>query len=379
MSTIRDDDKFLVHRGTGPASTSHRVDASDLMSTINPDTDWMLIQRGTDSYKVSCADVQDQLGGGGGDTLQELYSTIQFSYTGLHTKIQEAVYLGGNLVLNVFKTKLTITSSGTFTFTNVRPSKDLGYAPIRYVCIGGGGGGGDGYSGAYEAGGGGAGRYAAGALRAWPSAIGTFATFVIGAGGASATTGGSSRIWGDWVSTDPLDNESTYDYTSPGGGDGGDATGAGAGGCGGGASRTTGGGAIANGFPAENLSYDDANEPVGGKNYQADGSGIGKTGRASTGSGSGTVAGGGGGAIGGGSTGRTGGQGINPSSNEDLTFIAYTDYCRGGNGQAYGDNSAPQAPTSFGSGGGGNAYPSSGGGEKGMQGVIFLEFFEYVP
>ena len=56
MSTIKDDDKFLVQRG----NNSHQTNASDLMSTIR-DTDLMLVQRGTDSYKVTGEDVKDSL------------------------------------------------------------------------------------------------------------------------------------------------------------------------------------------------------------------------------------------------------------------------------------------------------------------------------
>ena len=59
MSTIKDDDKFLVQRG----QNTYRTDASELMSTIQ-DTDLMLVQRGSSSYKVTCGDVKDQLGGG---------------------------------------------------------------------------------------------------------------------------------------------------------------------------------------------------------------------------------------------------------------------------------------------------------------------------
>ena len=61
MSTIQDNDQFLVQRGTD----SYKQSAKDLMSTIQDD-DLMLIQRGEDSYKVRCEDVKDQLGGGGG-------------------------------------------------------------------------------------------------------------------------------------------------------------------------------------------------------------------------------------------------------------------------------------------------------------------------
>ena len=61
MSTINDNDQFLVQRG----SNSYKQSAKDLMSTID-DNDLMLVQRGTDSYKVTCKDVKDQLGGGGG-------------------------------------------------------------------------------------------------------------------------------------------------------------------------------------------------------------------------------------------------------------------------------------------------------------------------
>ena len=60
MSTINDDDLFLVER----TNTSHKVTAENLMSTIQ-DTDLMLVQRGTESFKVTCEDVKDQLGGGG--------------------------------------------------------------------------------------------------------------------------------------------------------------------------------------------------------------------------------------------------------------------------------------------------------------------------
>lgn len=65
MSTINDNDQFLVQRGTN----TYRQNAKDLMSTINADTepyDYLLIQRGTDSYKVSAKDFKDQLGGSGG-------------------------------------------------------------------------------------------------------------------------------------------------------------------------------------------------------------------------------------------------------------------------------------------------------------------------
>ena len=51
---------FLVQRG----QNSYKQSAVDLMSTI-ADTDLMLIQRGTESFKVTCEDVKDQLGGGG--------------------------------------------------------------------------------------------------------------------------------------------------------------------------------------------------------------------------------------------------------------------------------------------------------------------------
>ena len=61
MSTIQDDDKFLVQRGTD----SFKQNAVDLMSTIQ-DADLMLVQRGEDSFKVTCKDVKDQLGSGGG-------------------------------------------------------------------------------------------------------------------------------------------------------------------------------------------------------------------------------------------------------------------------------------------------------------------------
>ena len=61
MSTIRPGDEFLVQRGTD----TFKQTSADLMSTIR-DTDWMLVQRGTDSYKVSGEHVRQQLGGGGG-------------------------------------------------------------------------------------------------------------------------------------------------------------------------------------------------------------------------------------------------------------------------------------------------------------------------
>jgi hypothetical protein len=60
MSTLNDDDQFLVQRG----ANSYKLNAEDLMSTIN-DTDLLLIQRGTDSYKVTGLDVKDQLGTSG--------------------------------------------------------------------------------------------------------------------------------------------------------------------------------------------------------------------------------------------------------------------------------------------------------------------------
>ena len=59
MSTIQDNDQFLVQRG----SNSYKQSAKDLMSTIQ-DTDYMLVQRGAGSFKVTCEDVKDQLGGG---------------------------------------------------------------------------------------------------------------------------------------------------------------------------------------------------------------------------------------------------------------------------------------------------------------------------
>lgn len=58
MSTINNSDKFLVARN----DTNYSIDASNLMSTIQ-DTDFMLIERGGESFKVSCQDVKDQLGG----------------------------------------------------------------------------------------------------------------------------------------------------------------------------------------------------------------------------------------------------------------------------------------------------------------------------
>ena len=63
MSTLQDDDQFLVQRGTN----SYKQSAVNLMSTIL-DTDLMLVQRGADSFSVSCEDVKDQLGGGGTPT-----------------------------------------------------------------------------------------------------------------------------------------------------------------------------------------------------------------------------------------------------------------------------------------------------------------------
>ncbi len=57
MSTINDDDKFLIQRD----SSSYHINATDLMSTINDD-DLLLIQRGQDSYSVTALDVKDQLG-----------------------------------------------------------------------------------------------------------------------------------------------------------------------------------------------------------------------------------------------------------------------------------------------------------------------------
>lgn len=59
MSTIQDDDKFLIQRG----ENSYQTNASDLMSTIQ-DTDLMLVQRGENSYSVTGEDVKEQLGGG---------------------------------------------------------------------------------------------------------------------------------------------------------------------------------------------------------------------------------------------------------------------------------------------------------------------------
>lgn len=60
MSTIDDQDKFMIQRGL----TTYQLPASD-MSTIRDD-DLFLIARGSDHYKVSGADVLAQLGGGGG-------------------------------------------------------------------------------------------------------------------------------------------------------------------------------------------------------------------------------------------------------------------------------------------------------------------------
>ena len=73
MSTIQDNDQFLVQRGTN----SYKQSAKDLMSTIQ-DTDLMLIQRGEDSYKVTCEDVKDQLGSGGpgGDPVISVNCTL---------------------------------------------------------------------------------------------------------------------------------------------------------------------------------------------------------------------------------------------------------------------------------------------------------------
>lgn len=78
MSTIRSGDEFLVQRGTD----SFRQTSADLMSTIR-DGDWMLVQRGANSYKVSGADVRSQLGGSGGggigggsDEIDEITLTV---------------------------------------------------------------------------------------------------------------------------------------------------------------------------------------------------------------------------------------------------------------------------------------------------------------
>ena len=57
MSTLQDDDKFLVERAT----VSHSALASDLMSTIQDD-DLMLVERGGVSYKITGEDVKDSLG-----------------------------------------------------------------------------------------------------------------------------------------------------------------------------------------------------------------------------------------------------------------------------------------------------------------------------
>ena len=72
MSTIQDNDQFLVQRG----ATTYKQSAVNLMSTIQ-DTDLMLVQRGTESFRVTCEDVKDQLGGGGGgSTAPLLYDVI---------------------------------------------------------------------------------------------------------------------------------------------------------------------------------------------------------------------------------------------------------------------------------------------------------------
>ena len=60
MADIQDTDLFLVNRN----NTTRTVPASNLMADIL-DTDLMLINRSGQSFKVTCADVKDQLGGGG--------------------------------------------------------------------------------------------------------------------------------------------------------------------------------------------------------------------------------------------------------------------------------------------------------------------------
>ena len=75
MSTIKDDDKFLVQRG----ENSYRTNASALMSTINAETepyDYMLIQRGELSFKVSAKDVKDQLGGPAGGGMPAINTAV---------------------------------------------------------------------------------------------------------------------------------------------------------------------------------------------------------------------------------------------------------------------------------------------------------------
>jgi len=57
MSTINNDDTFLVYRG----NTSYKVTAANLMSTLQ-DTDLLLVNRGSTSYKITGADLKSQLG-----------------------------------------------------------------------------------------------------------------------------------------------------------------------------------------------------------------------------------------------------------------------------------------------------------------------------
>lgn len=65
MSTINEDDKFLVHRN----GVDYQTSAENLMSTIQ-DTDKMIVDRGGQNFTVSCEDVKDQLGGSGA-TIEE--------------------------------------------------------------------------------------------------------------------------------------------------------------------------------------------------------------------------------------------------------------------------------------------------------------------
>ena len=53
---LQDDDKFIVNR----SNTTKTVESSKLMAEIQ-DTDWMVVNRGDQTYKISGEDVKDSL------------------------------------------------------------------------------------------------------------------------------------------------------------------------------------------------------------------------------------------------------------------------------------------------------------------------------
>ena len=117
MSTINDDDKFLIQRG----SSSYQIDASNLMSSINDD-DLLLIQRGQDSYNVAAVDIKDQLGGPSGyfDTPVEVLTPLN------------GAGLNAGETYEPISTAVVEESGGVITFTDSTELEKI-IGPVRMV------------------------------------------------------------------------------------------------------------------------------------------------------------------------------------------------------------------------------------------------------